>query len=802
MDQPEKTKIGPPRRNRRWPKVVAAVVFTLVALILALPYGLSTTPARNWLLAKANATMTPGRVEVSRFSFSWFRPTRIDGFVIFDPRGKPVVSSRTVVWERNLFQILFDRPRFGTFRLNNATVDIDRKADGSIDLVDALRPILTGKPETSFRLVIEGGLRLATPELAEPLASDRFAIVIDRPAAPGEVSWTMTLDHPDKSLAVSGSYARWDGRPKGENNLDLDIQPRQWPLQIRVGGDMVPVVLDGDVKLARDDGRWSSRGKAKSIKARVKGDEVTASGQWSVSRDASGWRIEDLKADLPFGHVEGSGSTSAAASEPIDVRGRIDLPALIRTLPGTIRLREGTTLDRGEAVVQIAAKEGQWVGRVQVGDLSGHAGETLVTLREPATVIARATESNGAFTLDSLAIDSAFLKAEGSGDLDHGVKAAGSFDLGELGRQVGDFVDLGDWAMTGRGDLRAELTREGSTLNGTVAAIMPEATVGPEGDALAMSGVKFTGAVRGDRSASLADWNWDANLAVDSASRAGLNLEHATLSVHEAPSGAIAIDPIEATLNGGKLRVFAEYDAGPSRTLRLLPGTELVDAEVNEEASRRVLSFVAPVLDGATRATGRVSAVIDHAEFPLGEGATRRAEVQGKVVFADLEFAPGPIAADLLRLIGRSDSVLRLDQPVNLAIADGRIHQSGLAIPVGKLARIELDGEVGFDKSLDMRATIPFSGEAFPNNPVLADVASGTRIVVPITGTLSDPKLDKAAFNEGLAQTGKEAAIRAGASLIFRALTKPRDPDAPPPLTPTERKANRLERRRLKRGGT
>ena len=799
MDQPEKTKIGPPRRNRRWPKVVVAVVFTLVALILALPYALSTTPARNWLLAKANATMTPGRVEVSRFSFSWFRPTKISQFVLYDPRGKPVVSSPSVIWERNLAQLLFDRPRYGIVHLLKAKVDVERRPDGSIDLEEALRPILTGKPETSFRLVIEGRLRLATPELAEPFDSNRFGIVIDRPAAPGNIAWTMSLDHPEKSLAVSGSYARWDGRPKGQNNLDLDIQPKQWPMQIRVGGDVVPVVLDGDFNVARDDGRWSSRGSAKSIKARVNGDEVTASGEWFVSRDASGWRIEALKVDLPFGRVEGSGSTSAAASEPIDVRGRIDLPALIRTLPGTIKLREGTTLDRGEAVVQLAAKEGRWVGRVQVGDLSGHAGGTLVTLREPATLIARATETQGAFHLDSLAIDSAFLKAEGSGDLERGLKAAGTFDLGALARQVGDFVDLGDLAMTGRGELRAELTREGSTLNGTVAAIMPEATIGPEGDALALVGVKLTGAIRGDQSAALADWAWDANLAVDSASRAGVQLEHATLSVHESPSGAIAIDPIDATLNAGKLRVFAEYDA--SRTLRLLPGTELIDAEVNEEASRRVLSFVAPVLDGATRATGRVSAVIDHAEIPLGKGATRRAEVQGKVVFEDLEFAPGPIAADLLGLIGRSDSVLRLDQPVNLSIADGRIHQSGLSIPLGKLAKIELEGDVGFDKSLDMRATIPFSGEAFPNNPVLADVASGTRIVVPITGTLSDPKLDKEAFNRGLAQTGKDAAIRAGASLLFRVLTKPRDPDAPPPLTPAERKAERQERKRLKRGG-
>src|SRR6185437_10768838 len=105
-------------------------------------------------------------------------------------------------------------------------------------------------------------------------------------------------------------------------------------------------------------------------------------------------------------------------------------------------------------------------------------------------------------------------------------------------------------------------------------------------------------------------------------------------------------------LNGGRMRLVPELQTDPTLVLKLNSGSELIDAEVNEESSRRVLSFVAPVLEGATRATGRVSARIDRAEFPIGAGASRKAQVEGKVVFQDLTFAPGPLAEGVLGLMG------------------------------------------------------------------------------------------------------------------------------------------------------
>jgi translocation and assembly module TamB len=88
----------------------------------------------------------------------------------------------------------------------------------------------------------------------------------------------------------------------------------------------------------------------------------------------------------------------------------------------------------------------------------------------------------------------------------------------------------------------------------------------------------------------------------------------------------------------------------------------------------------------------------------------------------------------------------------------------------------------------------------FPNRPLVGDVIGGTRLTVPIGGTLRQPKIDKEAFRETMAETGKEMLIRGAAGLLFR-LGKPREQPAVPRPSAEERRARRKERRAQKREG-
>lgn len=274
-----------------------------------------------------------------------------------------------------------------------------------------------------------------------------------------------------------------------------------------------------------------------------------------------------------------------------------------------------------------------------------------------------------------------------------------------------------------------------------------------------------------------------------------------------ARGGEVRVDPIGTTLNEGHVRLEPEILMADSRgepVLRLGKNSTIRDARINDEVSRRVLAFVAPILEGTTRASGLVSVDLDRAEIPLGPGRARAAQVDGSVVFADVAFAPGPLAADLLGAIGRREATLRLDRPVTLTIADGRVNQSGLAIPLGDLTRVELAGWVDFDRNLDLTASLPVTPALLGNNPLLTDIAAGTQVRLPVTGTLDHPRVDRDALAAGLKDLGRSLLTRGatrGALELLNRLGRPRDPAAPPPPTAAERKAARRERKAERRAG-
>jgi translocation and assembly module TamB len=1094
------------RRWRRWLLALAAMlVASAVAAAWAVQAWLNSGPGRDWLLTRANAALAPAKLEVAAFHFSWFGPTRMTGFVLRDRQGEPVVSAPTAVWDRFLAQVLWDRPRYGTLRLERGRLDVEQLADGSVDLYEALRPVLNGPPHTSFVVAVRGGsLRLRSPRLAEPIAGGDLDLTLRRPAAPGPIRWDLTLrepeggEEPGASLATSGTFERWKNDPDGSHPLDLKLTGDDWPLAIRAGDLEVSGRYDGTVGVSRAGGRWSSEGRATLDGALVVGEALAgdvldlgkAAAAWDVAQAEAGVAIDRLDLETAFAALHAAGPLPAPEGRSCRIEGEVDLAAIAAQAPHALRLREGLTIDQGRArLVVEATAEGDrpaWDVRAELGDLVATQGDRAVRLEQPATLSAHLVGGRDDLAVGRLAIDSAFLKAEGSGDVDRGIEVAGTIDLDALRRQLADLIDLGDTPLEGTGRVAARYRREGETYQGSVTLDLDRLVVGevareagarldahlagpadaaglptgwsggrvtlesgglhaaldakardndlaeihaeaqapltlaetpghawarlharrdgeawaidaaglglepqdgrdgatlalaatgrfdpgagtldlaaataegpPGGPSLAPEGLHVVGLdgphwrargrvvgdvqalarwwaawsggeaaevsgsvallaeaaggegplefsgrldlpdlswpaddgptgpgpialdvagsyredsdeltltelrlgselaaleasglvrdVRGRRVADLSgefrpDWEKltqrlaarvEPNARIEGGPRpfhlrgpldlaaddplaeldAEFGFDLTTLDVYGMRVGAtpivarlddgrVAFEPIRTTLNDGALRLDPEIvrDEAGAWTFRLAPGSAVEGAEVNDEVSRRVLSYVAPVLDRATRVHGRVSAELTRAEVPLGPGAGEKAEVEGRVVFDAVEFAPGPLAVTIMGLIGREARTLYLDEPVLLTVADGRVHQRGLAVPVGNLTRIELAGSVGFDKSLDLVAGLPITRQMVLNNPLLGDVVEGTRISVPIGGTLADPEVDREAFQTAMRDLGKDlltrGAARGAAELLFR-LAQPRDPDRPR-MTPRERRQLRRQKR-------
>ncbi len=216
----------------------------------------------------------------------------------------------------------------------------------------------------------------------------------------------------------------------------------------------------------------------------------------------------------------------------------------------------------------------------------------------------------------------------------------------------------------------------------------------------------------------------EIGVQIDSLDIFGMRLSQTPIVVR-ASDGRLSIDPIDARLNGGILHADPEISRmkDNSSWLRLSSETRLEGAVINDEVSHRVLSFVAPVLDGATRVQGRVSFELAEAVFPIAGAPEAPYLAQGKVLFDDVRFMPGELADQLLGVF-RLDSkpLIELSEPISVRVTEGKVHQRGLVLPVGNLARIALDGSVDFQKNIDMVARFALNP---PQNATAGTLTTG-----------------------------------------------------------------------------
>ena len=97
----------------------------------------------------------------------------------------------------------------------------------------------------------------------------------------------------------------------------------------------------------------------------------------------------------------------------------------------------------------------------KVTDLVAHQGEKTLTLPEPATLNAKIRKAGETTALERLEIQTAFLTADGQGDLDRGIDVTAAVDLAVFRERFRDWIDLGGVVLAGKGKLDASYRRQG-----------------------------------------------------------------------------------------------------------------------------------------------------------------------------------------------------------------------------------------------------------------------------------------------------------------------------------------------------
>jgi translocation and assembly module TamB len=167
------------------------------------------------------------------------------------------------------------------------------------------------------------------------------------------------------------------------------------------------------------------------------------------------------------------------------------------------------------------------------------------------------------------------------------------------------------------------------------------------------------------------------------------------------------------------------------------------------------LKYIAPILADVSTAQGAFSIELDGCRVPLDDPA--KGELAGRLTIHSVQVGPGPLVRELGILSSRATSAtLRRESVVQFRMVDGRVHHQGLELVFPDLT-IRTYGSVGLDQTMAVMAEMPIPPKWLGNN-VLGSALREQTIRLPISGTLSSPKIDQREMQRLQAQFIENAA--------------------------------------------
>ena len=353
----------PARGRRRWLRVALAFLVIGAGLTAALPWLLALSIVQRRMASEANKILAPSSVEFGAVRLSWFEPTEISNIVLHDAQGDRLLAAPRATFGWNLWEILVSRPKEAGLTIQRGDLDIERFADGTVDLYETLRPVISEHP--SIRLIIRvenGRLRFRDPLFTDPVVADsaQFDLNLGRNLEP--IQWDIKLAQSEANgqrskLDLLGTYSRADVDSSGRHDLTLALEGSEWPWTlantvIQARGD-----LTGKLDAQRRAGRLHIVGDATLTNLVAIGDILstdtahldTLRAQLDLSGGDDSWMIDRLTVTSPILSVQSQGLIPPTSKQGAWIDASVDLAALAKQLPATLHLRDDLRVDHGTA---------------------------------------------------------------------------------------------------------------------------------------------------------------------------------------------------------------------------------------------------------------------------------------------------------------------------------------------------------------------------------------------------------------------------------------------------------------------
>jgi translocation and assembly module TamB len=262
----------------------------------------------------------------------------------------------------------------------------------------------------------------------------------------------------------------------------------------------------------------------------------------------------------------------------------------------------------------------------------------------------------------------------------------------------------------------------------------------------------------------------NTNLGWESGEVAGVVFGPSTIPIMMTET-TVAIRQAVIPVDQGRITASADihYLPGPM-WMDVKPGVIARNLRMTPQLSDRWLQYLAPMVAQATRIDGTFGVELSQAEVNLVDPIQSR--VRGQLQINQVNFDAGPVTTQLLSSIqqiqmiarGRTpDAAAPTDRGRNLALlptqtvdfdfTNGLITHQRLFMTVDK-ARVITSGQVHVDGNLNLVTQVPLDAEWLGND---LKALAGTTVTLPITGTLSRPRLDPSAIRTLVGQIGTQA---------------------------------------------
>jgi hypothetical protein len=498
---PTDSKAGGERRprKRRWRIIVLAVLVFLILLVAAVPWIVSLRFVSDRVISYAS-NAARGEIRLEKLSATWFGPTTVEGLTVLDPERREVLSLRRLRLAPGIWHLITDHEAFDKLEIESPDLVLYLDQENRVSIAEAFEPVREGVPDeaassaddlpafTGSISIAEGRVELARSDGSRYEATDidgefdlaTLARVDGRVSVKLEGGSRLHCRMSATDL-VRGGTIDVDGS-SGTFTLEMDGPAQIGPLA-RIALQRAGLTGVANVKL---DARKQPGDVSANFEATVVGfqTEERAAGEASPL-DASVTGTLNLKDEVLTAQAELSGTPGTAKADlryrysgsppevsaeqvasailggesltlpefTMMVESNIDLAAVDRAVPGSLRMPDGPALTGGRISVSELRVAGgarpEISGVMRVSGLSAQQDGTPTTL-EPVSLTVNATLEPGAgLTIERADVTSGFATVNASGTINK-LKAQFACDFASVQAQLGKLVGLGTMELDGQ----------------------------------------------------------------------------------------------------------------------------------------------------------------------------------------------------------------------------------------------------------------------------------------------------------------------------------------------------------------